>query len=381
MRVLHLWDNYAPGLFDQSFEICREEGIETTLVCMNLIGGGDLQSGVRFIRFLDRSEPSPTLIARIWRRIRRNYDEQAFRRLVHSEIKRFNPDVLHIHYGTTAAILASEPALLRTPFILSFYGFDISQGVQDPSISAAYRQIMRNRPLVHVLCDEAAWRAVALGADPDRVVDANLPLPIERYPYLGIEGQISRWLIPARFVEKKGHEILLQAFAGHLVHYPDHRLTCWGYGDGDKLRARVRDLRLEQSVNVINNESEGPFDEAYLAQLQRHDAVLAPSIRAARGDDEGGPALTAVLAQVAGKPVILSDFPGSERSASNGVEGLIVPQGDATALAKAMAELAADPEMAREMGRRGRERAMREFSRDAYRNALLGWYRRLADEA
>jgi len=300
--------------------------------------------------------------------------------LVRAEAARYRPNLMHVHYGTTGALLAGDTNLLATPFVVSFYGFDISQGVQDPRIGSAYRRMMKHRPLVHVLCSEAAKRAIELGADPARVVDANLPLPIERYPYIGVEGPISRWLMPARFVEKKGHDLLLDAFARHLQRYPDHRLTCWGYGDSRRLRERVRFLCLDQSVSVINNELEGPFDEAYLAQLGDHDAVLAPSIRAARGDDEGGPALTAVLAQVAGKPVVLSDFPGSERSVTAGVEGLIVPQGDVPALAGAMARLAADAGMAREMGKRGRARAMREFSREAYRDALLGWYRRLADE-
>jgi glycosyltransferase involved in cell wall biosynthesis len=379
MRVLHLWDNYAPGLFDQSFEICREEGIETALACMNLIGS-DQGADVRFVRRHDRAG-SQGFAERFRGRLLRFTGEPAFRRLVEAEIARFRPDVLHVHYGTTGALLADQPALLARPFVVSFYGFDISQGVSDPRISAAYRRMMKRHPLVHTLCDEAAQRAIELGADADRMVDANLPLPVERYPFVGIQGPVSRWLIPARFVEKKGHEVLFDAFAQHLQAYPQNHLTCWGYGDSRGLRERVRILQLDQSVDVINNEAEGPFDQAYLRQLEKHDVIVAPSIRAARGDDEGGPALTAVLAQVAGKPVILSDFPGSERSVTNGVEGLIVPQGNSTALAEAMDQLSESAELAHLMGRRGRERAVREFSRTAFRDALLGWYRKLADEA
>lgn len=379
MKVLHLWDNYAPGLFDQSLEICREEGIEAALACMNLIceRGPD----VRYVRQLSRSASTSHFTTKVGNRLRRRFDERAFRRLVRAEIAHFKPDVLHVHYGTTGALLVADATLMQTPFVVSFYGFDISQGVADASIRAAYRTMMSHGPLVHALCDEAKKRAAELGAWPDRVVDANLPLHVERYPYIGVEAAISRWLVPARFVEKKGHETLFRAFARHLEHYPDHRLTCWGYGDGERLRARVRALGLPTTVQVVNNEHEASFDEAYLAQLREHDVVLAPSIRSSRGDDEGGPALTAVLAQVAGKPVILSDFPGSERSVSDGAEGLIVPQGNAGALADAMGKLAKDPDLARTMGRRGRERAMREFSREAYRDALIGWYRRLADEA
>ena len=379
MRVLHLWDNYAPGLFDHSLEICRDEGIEAALACMNLIG--DRAPAVRYVRRASRSAANLNFVTKVRNRLRRYFDERAFRVLARAEIERFKPDVLHVHYGTTGALLAADPTLLRTPFVVSFYGFDISQGVADPAIRTAYQAMMGHGPLVHVLCDEAKKRAIALGARPDQIVDSNLPLPIDRYPMLGIERGVTRWLTPARFVEKKGHEILFRAFVKHLELHPDHRLTCWGYGDGDRLRERVRALGLQSTVQVVNNEHEPSFDQAYFAQLREHDAVLAPSIRSARGDDEGGPALTAVLAQVAGKPVILSDFPGSERSVRDGVEGLIVPQGDADALAGAMDKLANDPDLARGMGARGRERAVREFSRAAYRDSLLGWYRRLTDEA
>ena len=96
--------------------------------------------------------------------------------------------------------------------------------------------------------------------------------------------------------------------------------------------------------------------------LRRHDVVLAPSIRAASGDDEGGPALTLVMAQAAGKPVIASDFPGIERSVTSGVEGLIVPAGDVAALHDAMLALDCDVERWRAFGAAGRVRAIRDFS-------------------
>jgi glycosyltransferase involved in cell wall biosynthesis len=208
---------------------------------------------------------------------------------------------------------------------------------------------------------------------------ANIPLPVEHYSEIGFTAsRLSRWLIPARFVEKKGHEVLLQAFLHYLVDHPDDRLTCWGYGDRSWLQTRVNELGLSQEVTVIDNSGEPDFDRAYLSELERHDAVLAPSVRSSRGDDEGGPALTLVLAQVAAKPVIVSDFPGSELSVTDGVEGLIVPQGDPQALCAAMRTLAANPTRARAMGKAGRIRAVREFNRDAYRDALLGWYRTLA---
>jgi len=54
-----------------------------------------------------------------------------------------------------------------------------------------------------------------------------------------------------------------------------------------------------------------------------------------------------------GVPVIVSDLPGQADLVAEGRCGLVVPCGDAAALARAVAQLAADPGAAREMGRRG----------------------------
>jgi L-malate glycosyltransferase len=48
----------------------------------------------------------------------------------------------------------------------------------------------------------------------------------------------------------------------------------------------------------------------------------------------------------------------------HGVTGLIVPRGDSRALADAMATLLADPSLRAQMGRAGRERALRLFDWD-----------------
>src|SRR5204863_4656051 len=133
-------------------------------------------------------------------------------RLTRGVVREFQPDGIHLHYGTTAAILECEPAVVARPLIISFYGFDISQALQTSAYRSAYQRLMKLRPLVHVLCNEAAERAVELGAPRPRIVEANLPLPVERYSYVGVgEGGNFRWLMPARFVAKKGHVVALQA--------------------------------------------------------------------------------------------------------------------------------------------------------------------------
>src|ERR1051325_7966460 len=107
MKVLHLWDSYAPGLFDRSFEICRAEDIETRLACMHLIERGETaHAGVSYVRRLDREDGSLSFASRIRRKQRLLIDRSRFRRLVRRTIREFDPNLIHVHYGTTAVLLA-----------------------------------------------------------------------------------------------------------------------------------------------------------------------------------------------------------------------------------------------------------------------------------
>jgi glycosyltransferase involved in cell wall biosynthesis len=66
-----------------------------------------------------------------------------------------------------------------------------------------------------------------------------------------------------------------------------------------------------------------------------------------------------------GVPVIVSDWPGMADFVREHQCGIVVPPGDPEALAQAVAQLASDPDRAREMGKRGAEEVHRKHSWDA----------------
>lgn len=90
------------------------------------------------------------------------------------------------------------------------------------------------------------------------------------------------------------------------------------------------------------------------ALMRTVDVVVLPSYR------EG---LPKVLVEGAGcgLPLITTDVPGCREVVTDGVEGLLVPLGDAVALADAIARLQDDPVARVEMGRRARAKALAEF--------------------
>jgi glycosyltransferase involved in cell wall biosynthesis len=67
-------------------------------------------------------------------------------------------------------------------------------------------------------------------------------------------------------------------------------------------------------------------------------------------------------AMAAGLPIIATEVGGTPDVVVDGVTGLLVPPGDPTALADALARLVRDPGLRRQMGQAGRERALRHFS-------------------
>ncbi len=69
-----------------------------------------------------------------------------------------------------------------------------------------------------------------------------------------------------------------------------------------------------------------------------------------------------IEAMACGLPAIATDYPGVAAVVDAEETGLLVPQGDADAVASALSALADQPSTRAEMGKRGREKALREWS-------------------
>lgn len=123
-------------------------------------------------------------------------------------------------------------------------------------------------------------------------------------------------------------------------------------GDGKEmgeLRGRAERLGLSDRLMLLGARQ----DVGSL--LSGFDLFVSPS------DTEGMP--NAVMeAMAAGLPVVATRVGGTDEVVEEGSTGYLVERGDLAALTERTAQLVADPEARRLMGRRGRERVEREFS-------------------
>ncbi len=153
-----------------------------------------------------------------------------------------------------------------------------------------------------------------------------------------------------RFVEAKGIEVLTTALARVKGEW---RALFVGGGAGQpKLEAWARGFG--GAVRVVT----GVAHDEVPAYLGAMDVLVAPSLTTPRWREQFGRMLTEAMA--CGVPVIASD--SGEIPHVVGDAGIIVPEGDADALAAALGELIADPSRRAELSRRGLARVEAEFT-------------------
>jgi glycosyltransferase involved in cell wall biosynthesis len=157
---------------------------------------------------------------------------------------------------------------------------------------------------------------------------------------LGVVGRLSA---------EKGHRFLIAAMPEILTQEPQAQLLVVGSGALErKLRAQVEALGLTGRVHFLG----------YMPDVQsafhRMDVLVVPSL------SDAFPLVT-IEAMVMGLPVVASRTGGLPEIVLHGKTGLLVPPGASTELAAACLYLLRRPDVAIQMGLRGRERALAEF--------------------
>ncbi len=87
-----------------------------------------------------------------------------------------------------------------------------------------------------------------------------------------------------------------------------------------------------------------------------------------------------IEAAACGRPIVAYDVPGCREIVRNGKNGLLVPRGDVAGLASAVSTLLADSDLRANMGRKGREIAVEEFSEALVVAQTFDLYRELAEQ-
>jgi glycosyltransferase involved in cell wall biosynthesis len=134
----------------------------------------------------------------------------------------------------------------------------------------------------------------------------------------------------------------------------------------DELQQLAVSLGIEKQVHLLG------FRSDVMSVMQAADLVVLPSIA------KEGLGLVLVEAALLDKVTIGSNAPGIDEAIQDGVTGLLVPPGDAAALAEKLALLLDDSALRCQMGAAGHTRAVQMFSQSAMVDQFEAIYRELA---
>lgn len=255
----------------------------------------------------------------------------------------------------------------------------------------------RRRPTLHTLPASAnlpdsdpglffADRVVAISRHGQRKLEklglrdvAHIPPGIDASPWHSIAGQAERFkaalglngrdvvLFPGHYGVGQGSEVMLEALPLLAAQHPQVCviLACRVRSEAGRRRERevrrwLQDVGLEHSVRIYNMVPD------MRPLVGASDIVLLP-LETMRDKLDIPTTLLEFLA--AGKPIIISDLPpmhelvedNDEGSGSEPGVGLLVPPGDAEALAQATSSLLEDAGRRRRMGRRGQILVQKQF--------------------
>jgi colanic acid/amylovoran biosynthesis glycosyltransferase len=278
-------------------------------------------------------------------------------------IRQHQVRLLHAHFGTTAYFAWPLKKLHHIPLVTSFYGADVSRLGRQPCWQARYRRLFACGEQFTVTSEQMKSRLVDLGCPENRITLIGTGVDLETFTYhprqLPGPGQAVKFLLVARFVEKKGVEYAVKAFARvHAIH-PHTELRV--IGDGPlrlQIERLIADLAVEDSVVLL-----GFQPTSVVVEETRHcHIVLQPSVTARDGDQEGGAPAAMMEAQATGMPFVATLHASIAEEVLDGETGFLVPERDVEALAERMMFLVEHPELWNEMGYKARKHIEQHYS-------------------
>lgn len=282
-------------------------------------------------------------------------------------------DVVHAHFGPNARRFLFARAQAAAPVVVTFHGYDFSSEPVRVGPSM-YARLFAVADAVTFNCEHARSVLESLGCPPDRLRPLRVGVDVARFPFRErhlADGEAVRILTVGRLVEKKGHEIALRALAAARPSLPDVRYDIVGGGPlAGRLAEEARSLGLNDVVRL-----HGMRDSSYVRRLlaDAHVFLLA-STTARDGDQEGAPVVL-VEAQACGLPVVTTTHSGIPEVVLAEESGLLVPEGDADALARAIVRLVREHESWPRLGAVGRAHVEQTFDVTPCTEQLLDVYR------
>lgn len=364
IRVLHIYKDYNPvvGGIENHLRLLAERqaalGLDVTVLVTSRTRRTEhlTLDGVRVIKAARLATPASTPISPA----------------LFGWIRRIPAEVAHLHFPYPIGEMA-QLFLGRSARTVITYHSDV---IRQQGLLKVYRpflwRILRKADRILATSAPYAYSSPYLSRLGDKV--EVVPLGIDPEPFLRESPQ-------AKEIRKK-HSGPILLFVGRLRYYkgldwliramPQIPAKLVVVGSGPMQEA-WRNLAAETGVGDRVIFAGDVSDEALPAYYQACDIFVLPASE--RSEAYG---LVQLEAMASARPVICTELgTGTSFVNQHGETGLVIPPRDSAALAAACAQLLADEAVRREMGERGRQRVLAEFTADKMVQRVVALYQQL----
>jgi glycosyltransferase involved in cell wall biosynthesis len=299
-------------------------------------------------------------------------DPRALTRLI-GIIRDFKPDVLHTHLfksdvtGQIAGALAGVPARVSSEH-------NINPWRKKPLYNAISKALMSPAHRIIAVSGEVRDYLKTYNTYPDeKVVVIDNGIDLERFNPATVEplDKAALWNVPAdallvsvvgRLEEQKGHSVLIDAAKKVVEACPQARFVLVGAGPlRESLEAQRSALGLDEYVIFAGIQRDMP------RVMKTMDVIVFSSLW------EGLP-VALLEAMAMQRPLLSTAVGGVPGVITPEVNGLLIPPGDADALAQGLIRLLNDPALRERLGKAGRSTIHERYSAAGMHEQIMNLY-------
>lgn len=269
---------------------------------------------------------------------------------------------LHAHFASSATSVARLAARMTgIGYSFTAHAKDIFHESVDPADLA--RKLRDASAVVTVSDFNLAHLREEFGPLAARVTRIYNGLDLEEFPFREPGPRPPRIVAVGRLVEKKGFDVLINAAAELRRRGVNFSVEIIGGGElEDELRARIERLGLGNLVEMT-----GPLPQPEVKRRIAGATVFAaPCVTGEDGNRDGLPTVL-LEAMALGTPSVSTPVTGIPEVIAHGETGLLVREGDALMLARALELLLGDIELGERLARNARRQIEERF--DIHQNA------------
>lgn len=273
-------------------------------------------------------------------------------------------DLIHAHFGPDGVMILPTARKLGVPLVVTFHGFDAQMSrrallrTRMPTnwqFLLHERQLQREGALFIAVSNFIRGKLIAKGYPPEKVVVQHIGIDTGKFAP-GDESLREKVILNvSRHVACKGLDTLLRGFARVCRDFPEWRLVQIGAGgETGALKQLAASLGIEDQVVWL-----GAQPHEQVRDWMRRASIYA---QASQQDEAGQTEAFGIVlleAAASGLPVIATRSGGMPEAVVEGETGFMFPERGDSELSNLLLTLMDQPERRLQMGRAGRQYALR----------------------